>query len=140
MAFKVELVSPERIVFSGEATMVWPAPPEGDIAFLPGHVPFIGVLIGSGPVKIRLTDGTTMLVAVHGGFVEVSGDAVTILSDVAELKDQVDVPRAEDARRRAEAVLAGAPHDEEALAALTAPTSASRSRRARSRPRAPPEH
>ena len=118
MAFKVELVSPEGSVFQGEATMVLARTPEGEIAFQQGHIPFIGVLSGSGPVKIWLTDGTTMLVAVHSGFVQVSGDAVTVLSDVAELKDQVDVPRAEDARRRAEAVLAGAPHDEEALAAL----------------------
>ena len=102
MAFKVELVSPEGSVFQGEATMVLARTPEGEIAFQQGHIPFIGVLSGSGPVKIWLTDGTTMLVAVHSGFVQVSGDAVTVLSDVAELKDQVDVPRAEDARRRAE--------------------------------------
>ncbi len=118
MAFRVELVSPEGSVFHGEATMVLARTPEGEIAFQQGHVPFIGVLSGSGPVKIWLTDGTTMLVAVHSGFVQVSGDAVTILSDVAELKEQVDVPRAEEARRQAQAILNGDPHNEDALAAL----------------------
>jgi F-type H+-transporting ATPase subunit epsilon len=106
MAFTVELVSPEGSVFEGEATMVLARTPEGEIAFQQGHIPFIGVLSGTGPVKIWLTDGTPMLVAVHSGFVQVSGDAVTILSDVAELKDDIDVPRAEDARRRAEEALA----------------------------------
>jgi F-type H+-transporting ATPase subunit epsilon len=118
MAFRVELVSPEGSVFQGEATMVLARTPEGEIAFQQGHIPFIGVLSGNGPVKIWLTDGTTMLVAVHSGFVQVSGDAVTILSDVAELKEQIDVPRAEESRRQAQAVLASSPHDEEALAAL----------------------
>jgi F-type H+-transporting ATPase subunit epsilon len=118
MAFAVELVSPEGSVFHGEATMVLARTPEGEIAFQQGHIPFIGVLSGSGPVKIWLTDGTTMLVAVHSGFVQVSGDAVTILSDVAELKEQIDVPRAEEARRQAQSVLSGDPHNEDALAAL----------------------
>jgi F-type H+-transporting ATPase subunit epsilon len=102
MAFKVELVSPEGSVFQGEATMVLARTPEGEIAFQEGHIPFIGVLSGTGPVKIWLTDGTTELVAVHSGFVQVSGDAVTILSDVAELRGEIDTARAEDARRRAE--------------------------------------
>jgi F-type H+-transporting ATPase subunit epsilon len=106
MAFTVELVSPEGSVFQGEATMVLARTPEGEIAFQQGHIPFIGVLSGTGPVKIWLTDGTTMLVAVHSGFVQVSGDAVTILSDVAELKEDIDVPRAEEARRRADEALA----------------------------------
>jgi F-type H+-transporting ATPase subunit epsilon len=118
MAFRVELVSPEGSVFQGDATMVLARTAEGEIAFQQGHIPFIGVLSGSGPVKIWLTDGTTMLVAVHSGFVQVSGDSVTILSDVAELKEQIDVARAEDARHRAQAALAADPHDEHCIAAL----------------------
>jgi F-type H+-transporting ATPase subunit epsilon len=106
VAFTVELVSPEGSVFEGEATMVLARTPEGEIAFQQGHIPFIGVLSGTGPVKVWLTDGTIELVAVHSGFVQVSGDTVTILSDVAELRDQIDVPRAEEARRRAEEGLA----------------------------------
>jgi F-type H+-transporting ATPase subunit epsilon len=105
MAFSVELVSPEGGVFSGEATMVLARTPEGEIAFQQGHIPFIGVLSGAGPTRIWLTDGTVLSIAVHSGFVQVSGDSVTILSDVAELPDQIDAHRAEEARRRATEML-----------------------------------
>src|SRR3954470_15845006 len=75
----------------------------GDIAFLSGHAPFLGAL-GIGVVRIRTTEGAGKEVeaAVHGGFVEVSNDRVTILSDVAELADQIDVERARAAQQRAE--------------------------------------
>ena len=103
MALQVELVSPEQILYSGEAEMVVARTSEGDIAFLTGHSPFIGSL-GIGAVTIRTTEGTEEKAAVHGGFVEVSGDRVTILSDVAELASQIDRNRAqravEDAERR----------------------------------------
>ena len=96
MALQVELVSPERILFSGDATSVTARTEGGDIAFLTGHAPFVGTL-QVGVVTIDLTDGTRMKVAVHGGFVEVMDDRVTILSDVAELADQIDRARAERA-------------------------------------------
>jgi len=114
----VELVSPESIVFSGEATMVVARTTAGEIAFLPGHVPFVGVLSGKSPVKIMMTEGPVRVVAVHSGFVEVSHDTVTILSDVAELADVIDVPRAQSAKDRAEARLRGNADDDDAQAAL----------------------
>lgn len=96
MAMQVELVSPERILFSGEASAVTARAAGGDITFLTGHAPFIGVL-SVGAVTIALTDGATMRVAVHGGFVEVMDDRVTVLSDVAELAEEIDRARAERA-------------------------------------------
>jgi F-type H+-transporting ATPase subunit epsilon len=99
---QVELVSPEKILFSGEATQVIARTTGGDIAFLSGHVPFIGNLEVH-PVRILLADGTEEVVAVHEGFVECSDDRITILSDVAELQSHIDVDRAEAARERAEA-------------------------------------
>ncbi len=102
MALQVELVSPERILFSGDATSVVARTADGDIAFLTGHAPFIG-LLGVGAVTIALTDGTTMKVAVHGGFVEVMDDRVTILSDVAELERDIDADRARAAKAKLEA-------------------------------------
>ena len=114
----VELVSPENIVFSGEATMVVARTTAGEIAFLTGHVPFVGVLSGKSPVKIMMTEGPVRVVAVHSGFVEVSNDNVTILSDVAELADQIDVPRAHAAKDRAEARVRENADDEDAQAAL----------------------
>ena len=93
MTLQVELVSPERILFSGEADMVIVRTVGGgDIAFLTGHAPFVGAL-EIATATIRSSQGDEV-VAVHGGFVEVSNDTVTILSDVAELGSQIDVERA----------------------------------------------
>ena len=100
MPLQVELVSPERILYSGEADMVVARTSDGDIAFLTGHSPFIGAL-GIGVVSIRETDGSEARAAVHGGFVEVSGDRVTILSDVAELASDIDAGRAQSALDKA---------------------------------------
>ena len=114
----VELVSPERILFSGQASFVRVRTVGGgELAFLTGHAPFIGAL-DICAVKIITDGGTEQLVAVHGGFVEVSDDRVTILSDVAELAEDIDVARAERAREQAQADLRTNPDDEEAQAAL----------------------
>lgn len=122
MALVVELVSPETVAYTGEAKMVICRTTAGDIAFLPGHQPFIGVL-ATHSVRVLLVDGGEQVIAVHQGFVEVSppedGDTrVTILSDVCELAGTIDVARAEAARARAEAALAQDPDDPEAKAAL----------------------
>jgi F-type H+-transporting ATPase subunit epsilon len=93
MVMQVELVSPERILFSGDAEMVVARTTDGDIAFLTGHAPFIGALV-EGAVLIRTTEGRDEHAAVHGGFVEVSDNRVTILSDLAEMADQIDEARA----------------------------------------------
>lgn len=97
----VELVSPERKLFSGEAVLVVARPSDGDAAFLPGHAPFLG-LLGTGVVLIRTTDGTDIRAAVHGGFIEVRNNRVTILSDVAELASDIDLNRAAAAKARIE--------------------------------------
>ena len=99
MALQVELVSPERILFSGEAEMVIARTAGGDIAFMTGHAPFLGEL-GIGEVRIHLTGGSEERAAVHGGFVQVNNDRVIILSDVAELSSQIDVERARQAEER----------------------------------------
>ena len=103
MPLQVELVSPERILLSVEATMVRARTiGGGDIAFLPGHAPFIGAL-ATWVVEITLVDGGRELAAVHGGFISVLHDRVQILSDLAELDSQIDVARAQAAAERAEA-------------------------------------
>jgi F-type H+-transporting ATPase subunit epsilon len=117
MPLQVQLVSPESIVFTGEATMVVARTPDGDIAFQAGHIPFIGTIVGRGPVKIFLTDGGVKHVAVHSGFVQVAGSTVSILSDVAELPEAIDVTRATAARDRARATLASDPGNAAARAA-----------------------
>ena len=114
---QVELVSPEHITFSGEADMVVVRTVGGgDIAFQPGHVPFIGVLQIS-QAKVVTADAGELF-AIHSGFVQTAGDKVTILSDVSEARSEIDVARAEDAKARAEAALAADETDEDAHAAL----------------------
>jgi F-type H+-transporting ATPase subunit epsilon len=104
MSMQVEVVSPERILFSGEGEMVVCRAAGGDIAFLTGHAPFLGTL-GIGIVKVNLTGGGVEHIAVHGGFVEVRDNRVIILSDVAELVDHIDLERARRAKDEAEAQL-----------------------------------
>lgn len=118
MALKVELVSPESIAHSGEAKMVIARTEGGgDIAFMAGHVPFIGILAVH-PLRIILEDGSEEMMAVHSGFVEVSDDRVAVLSDVCEMKDEIDVERAQAARDRARAAVDADPDDEKAGWAL----------------------
>ena len=115
---KIEMVSPERNIFSGEATMLVARTSDGDIAFEPGHIPFVGVLQPK-QVKVILTDGSIQYVAVHSGFVEVCNNEVSILSDRAELASEIDASRAEAARDRAQQALSADPDDEAAVAALS---------------------
>lgn len=115
---QVQLVSPERILYEGEASLVLARTlGGGDIAFLDGHAPFIGAL-AIHPVIIRTTVGDDVAVAVHGGFVEVSDNTVTILSDIAELPEQLDVERARRAKAAAEDRLRAEQDVEAARAAL----------------------
>lgn len=114
---QVEVVSPERITYSGEANKVLVRTVGGgDIEFLPGHVPFIGVLQVS---AAKIVDGDDAeIFAIHQGFVQMSGDKVTILSDVAENKNDIDVERAQTAQTRAEAAVSADNEDAEAKSAL----------------------
>ncbi len=102
MAMHVELVSPERILYSGDAEMVICRTIDGgDVAFLADHAPFLGALAIS-PVTVRTTEGDDVVAAVHGGFVHVRDNEVIILSDVAELAGDIDTERARRAREEAE--------------------------------------
>ncbi|HWL42800.1 MAG TPA: ATP synthase F1 subunit epsilon [Ilumatobacter sp.] len=114
----VEVVSPEVVLYSGQATMVITRTlGGGEIAFQAGHAPFLGAL-AENHTRVFLVDGTTEDIAVHGGFVEVSANKVSILSDTAELASQIDIERARAAKERAEAQLRSG-HDAEALSALS---------------------
>jgi F-type H+-transporting ATPase subunit epsilon len=117
MTLHVEVVSPERILWTGEADRVIARTVGGgDIAFLTGHAPFVGAL-DIHTVRVHTESGDEEVIAVHGGFVEVSHDRVTVLSDVAEVSSQIDVERARAAQERAEAELRNG-EDEDAEAAL----------------------
>lgn len=114
MPMEVQVVSPERVLWSGDAErVVTRVVDEGDIAFLPGHTTYLGQL-GQGVTEIAEVGGEVIKVAVHGGFVEVSDDRVSLLSDQAELATEIDIARARAARERAEVILRGG-DDEEAM-------------------------
>ncbi|HVM05229.1 MAG TPA: ATP synthase F1 subunit epsilon [Acidimicrobiales bacterium] len=115
MALQVELVSPERILFSGEASMVVCRTAGGEIAFMTGHAPFLGAL-GIAVVRVHQEGGDVLKAAVHEGFVEVKDNRVIILSDVAELPDQIDAERARRARDEADRAVKEASDDERAEA------------------------
>lgn len=106
-SIRVEVVSPERVLFSGMATQVITRTESGgEIAFLPGHTSFLGLLTEN-HTRIYLEGGRVQSVAVHGGYVEAAGGHVTILSDNAELAEDIDVVRARAAKERAETSMRG---------------------------------
>ena len=100
--FHLELVTPERVLFSGEVDEISMRTDGGEIAFLAHHEDYIGaVAITVARLSLVSGDGATsegetgtLLVAVHGGFVHVDHEGVTILAGVAELGDEIDVERA----------------------------------------------
>ncbi|OUV78477.1 MAG: ATP synthase F1 subunit epsilon [Acidimicrobiaceae bacterium TMED130] len=117
MSLKIELVSPERIVFEGDAELVIARTSDGEIGFQPGHVPFVGNLVSS-VVRIALSDGNVQRIAVHSGFVEVSDNHVALLCDVAELAEDIDVDRAKMSLENAKNKLAANPSSSEDEAAI----------------------
>ncbi len=97
----VELVSVEREVWSGEASMIVARTTEGEIGVLPGHAPLLGQLADGGVVTVYEDGGAQRLIAVHGGFLSITEGGVTILAEVAELAEDIDTARASAALERA---------------------------------------
>ncbi len=104
MTLLVALVTPEREVWSGNASWVIAKTLEGDIGILTGHSPVLGVLAPGSLVRIMGTDGNEATVAVTGGFFSVADDRISVLAARAEIGSEVDVPavRAELERLLAE--------------------------------------
>ena len=107
----VELVSAERTVWSGEAEGVFARTVDGDLGILTNHSPLLAVLV-NGVVTIN-TPGAKEVAAVHGGFLSVADNRVSILAEVAELSHEIDVERARAALSRAQGT-----DDEQAIAAV----------------------
>ena len=89
----VELVAADRVVWSGEATMVIARTAEGDLGALPGHAPVLSVLLPS-VVEITTTEGEQVRAAVEDGFLSIADDRVSILSEDAFLADEIDLDEA----------------------------------------------
>jgi F-type H+-transporting ATPase subunit epsilon len=105
--FASSLVTPERIVLEEEVSAVILRTDVGDATFLAGHTPLIGAIV-PGLVRFQREDGTEDRVAVHGGFVHVKAEGVTVLAPVAERAEDIDVDRARRSQEAAEQALADA--------------------------------
>ena len=98
----VELVAVERRVWSGKASFVFARTTVGEIGILPGHELLLAQLEEAGVVRIDGVDGPSTDVAVHGGFLHVTPENVTILAESAEISEEIDVARARQALERAD--------------------------------------
>ncbi|MEA3442214.1 MAG: F0F1 ATP synthase subunit epsilon [Chloroflexota bacterium] len=116
--FKLEVVTAERMVFSGEVNevVVWGV--EGQLGILPHHAPLM-TMLQPGDLLMK-KDGEEQYLAVSGGFLEVRPDKVVILADACERAEEIDIVRAEAAKRRAEETLKVAPSKVDAVAAEAA--------------------
>jgi F-type H+-transporting ATPase subunit epsilon len=108
---RLEIVTPEGIVFAGDVTMVTLPGVEGQMGIYPLHVPLITEIV-PGEIIAHKTDGDTFL-AVGGGLVDIEAERVAIVTDMAVAAENIDEARAEEARRRAEARLREKISDEE---------------------------
>jgi F-type H+-transporting ATPase subunit epsilon len=108
---KLEIVTPEAKVYSEDVDMVTLPGIEGEMGIFPMHVPLMTQL-AAGEVSVR-KGGQDFFLAVGDGFVEVTGERVSILTDMAIKAESIDEAKAEEARKRAEARLAEKIDDEE---------------------------
>ena len=99
--FKLEIVTPERAVLAEDAVSLTVPGVEGSLGVLAGHAPLMAEL-AVGEIWFRNAEGKIIRLAASGGFMEVEGNTVRILADTAERAEEIDVARAEEARKRAE--------------------------------------
>lgn len=99
--FKLEIVTPERIVLKQDAVSIVVPGAEGALGILANHAPLMAEL-AIGEATVRDIDGHVIRLAIGGGFMQVGGNVVRILADTAERAEEIDVARAEEAARRAE--------------------------------------
>jgi F-type H+-transporting ATPase subunit epsilon len=101
---EVALVAADRKVWSGRASMVIAKTTDGDVGVMPGHQPVMSLLKPCVATIRTLEDGMpgpALRVALHGGFISVDNDKVSLLSEAAELADEIDAARAEETLTRA---------------------------------------
>lgn len=110
-SFALEIVTPERVVYSGQVTSLQVPGSEGSFGVLTGHMPLLTSL-QMGALRFAEEGGGEVQMAVSGGFTEVGREQVTVLAETAERAEGLDVQRAESARQRAVERLARR-HEEE---------------------------
>jgi F-type H+-transporting ATPase subunit epsilon len=105
MPLKLEIVTPERLVYEDEVDSVNVPGVEGELGILPHHAPLLSML-GFGELRIR-KGGAEESFAIVGGFVQVRPDKVVVMAETADLAAEIDVEKAKEARREAERALEG---------------------------------
>jgi F-type H+-transporting ATPase subunit epsilon len=99
--FRLELVTPERLLASGDVQEVVAPGFEGEFGVLPEHTHYL-VVLEIGVMRIRKGDGQVVRVAIGGGFAEVTPGRMVVMADTAERAEEIDVERARQAKERAE--------------------------------------
>jgi len=103
--FQIEIITPDRVFYQGEAEMIEFTAVDGDIGILKNHIPLTTVIA---PGILTITEaGGKKQAALHSGFAEILPEKATILAEVAEWPDEIDANRAEEAKKRAEDRLKG---------------------------------
>jgi F-type H+-transporting ATPase subunit epsilon len=115
---RVEVITAERVVLQEEADMVVAPGIEGQLGILPRHAPLLTTL-QVGELRLK-KGGEEISLAITGGFLEVQPDRVIVLADAAERAEEIDIARAEQARRRAQELLEHRPADVDAARAEAA--------------------
>jgi F-type H+-transporting ATPase subunit epsilon len=118
MTIKLEIVTPEAKTYSEDVDMVTLTGTEGEMGILPQHMPLMTQLVAGEIVAKKGSE--TIFLAVGDGFVQVTGERVAVLTDMAIKADDIDEAKAEEARQRAEARLAEKITEEEAASASAA--------------------
>jgi F-type H+-transporting ATPase subunit epsilon len=103
----LEVITPERKVYEDDVDMVVAPASDGYVGILPHHAPLFTTL-GPGEFKVQ-RGGLEEVLAVFGGFMDVRGDRVVVLTDAAEHAEEIDTSRAQQARERAQEILAAGP-------------------------------
>ena len=98
--FTVQIITPDRVFYEGEATMIEFNTEAGEIGVYPRHIPLTTV-ITPGVVTIHEESGEKKA-AIHAGFAEILPDKVSLMAEIAEWGDEIDLERAEQAKKRAE--------------------------------------
>lgn len=98
--FRLEIVTPDKKFFEDDVEMIIVRGTEGDIGILKNHVPLVTVL-GIGKIKVQI-DGEMREASIASGYIEVEKEKTTIITDAAEWAQDIDVKRAEAAKKRAE--------------------------------------
>jgi F-type H+-transporting ATPase subunit epsilon len=118
MTIKLDIVSVERVVFSGDVDIVIAPGLEGQLGILPKHAPLMTILKAGELIARQGTE--EFIIAISGGFLEVRPDRVIVLADAAERAEEIDISRAEAARKRAQDQLAHSSSHSETMVAEAA--------------------